>query len=184
MDRLPTAFRPQAQIIYTGHSVPLSMANTSDYVKQLQEVRRLISGALNRDNDALVFQSRSGVPGQPWLEPDILDYLRQLKADRLAPAVVIAPVGFLSDHMEVLYDLDVEAAQLCQSLNLPMARAATAGADPKFVEMIRELILERVDPTRERRAVGTLGVRPDICERDCCPAPQRRWPAATDAPEH
>jgi protoporphyrin/coproporphyrin ferrochelatase len=165
--------REGAQIIYTGHSIPLSMANTSDYVKQLEEVRRLVSHELRHKNNALVYQSRSGAPGQPWLEPDILDYLREVHERKLASAVVLAPIGFISDHMEVLYDLDVEARQLCDSLGLPMARAKTVGVHPKFISMIRELILERVDPTTERRALGSLGARPDVCGEDCCPAPQR-----------
>ncbi|MGB7132849.1 MAG: ferrochelatase, partial [Candidatus Sulfotelmatobacter sp.] len=105
---LPEGLQANSQIIYTAHSVPLSMANTSDYVKQLEEVRRLVSEALGHRNDALVYQSRSGAPGQPWLGPDILEYLRELKAKNLAPAVVLAPISFISDHMEVLYDLDVE----------------------------------------------------------------------------
>src|SRR5208283_5689660 len=133
-------------IVYTAHSIPLSMANTSDYVKQLEEVRRLISEALGQKNDVLVYQSRSGAPGQPWLEPDILDYLRRVKAGNLASAVVLAPISFVSDHMEVLYDLDVEARQLCDSLAQPMVRAKTVGVHPKFVAMVRELILERISP--------------------------------------
>jgi ferrochelatase len=161
------------QIIYTAHSVPTSMANTSDYVRQLEEVRRLVSEALGHHNDALVYQSRSGAPGQPWLEPDILEYLRRVKAENLASAVVVAPIGFISDHMEVLYDLDVEARQLCDSLGLPMTRAQTVGVHPKFIGMIRELIVERMNPGSERRALGVLGPRADICAEDCCPAPQR-----------
>ena len=103
----------------------------------------------------LVYQSRSGAPGQPWLEPDILDYLREVKGKNLASAVVIAPISFISDHMEVLYDLDIEARHLCDSLALPMARAKTVGVHPKFIAMIRELILERTDGS-ERRALGSL----------------------------
>jgi ferrochelatase len=161
------------QFVYTAHSIPLSMANTSDYVKQLEEVRRLVSQALAQKNDALVYQSRSGVPGQPWLEPDILDYLREVKARNLASAVVLAPISFISDHMEVLYDLDVEAQQLCDSLGLVMTRARTVGVHPKFVDMIRKLILERMNPDAEKRAMGSLGPRPDTCAENCCPAPQR-----------
>jgi ferrochelatase len=160
------------QIIYVAHSIPLSMATTSDYVKQLEEVRRLSSAALGIENDSLVYQSRSGAPGQPWLEPDILDHLREVKAKNLASGVVIAPISFISDHMEVLYDLDIEARQLCESLGLPMARAKTVGVHPKFVGMIRELILERTSGT-ERRALGALGARGDLCAEDCCPAPAR-----------
>lgn len=168
---VPENARENVQIIYTAHSIPMSMAETSDYVKQLEEVRRLVSCALRHKNDVLVYQSRSGAPGQPWLEPDILDYLREVKEKKLATAVVIAPIGFISDHMEVLYDLDIEARQLCDSLGLPMTRAKTAGVHPKFVAMIRELILERMNPGQERRALGPLGPRADICAEGCCPAP-------------
>src|ERR1700687_1626731 len=119
------------------------MPNTSDYVRQLEEVTKLVSEKLGVSNHALVYQSRSGAPGQPWLEPDILDYLREVKRRNLASAVVLAPVSFISDHMEVLYDLDIEARQLCETLAIPMARAKTVGVHPKFIGMIRELILER-----------------------------------------
>jgi ferrochelatase len=170
---VPLAAQTNVQIVYTAHSVPISMAATSDYVQQLEEVQRLVSQELGIRHDALVFQSRSGAPGQPWLEPDILDYLRMVKARDLASAVVLAPIGFISDHMEVLYDLDVEARQLCDSLPLPMVRARTVGVHPKFVAAIRELILERVNPGVERRALGTLGARPDVCAEDCCPEPPR-----------
>jgi ferrochelatase len=171
--QLPANERENVQIVYVAHSVPLSMASTSDYVTQLQEVWRLVSEAIGQKNDTLVYQSRSGAPGQPWLEPDILDYLREVKAKNLASAVVIAPIGFISDHMEVLYDLDIEAQQLCDSLGLPMTRAKTVGVHPKFIGMIRELILERMDPSVERRAIGSLGARADVCAEGCCPAPQR-----------
>jgi len=169
LQALPADVRENVQIVYLAHSIPLSMANTSDYVKQLEEVRRLVSAALGHRNDVLVYQSRSGAPGQPWLEPDVLDHLRQVKARNLASAVVLAPIGFISDHMEVLYDLDVEARQLCDALALPMTRAKTVGVHPKFVAMIRELILERMNPELERRAVGALGARADVCAEDCCP---------------
>ena len=181
---LRSAERPKAavptqsgdvQIVYVAHSVPMSMANTSDYVKQLEEVRRLSSAALRITNDALVYQSRSGAPGQPWLEPDILDYLREVKSKNLAAGVVIAPISFISDHMEVLYDLDIEARQLCDSIGLPMARAKTVGVHPKFVGMIRELIMERTAGA-QRRALGSMGARADVCAEDCCPAPVRRRP--------
>jgi ferrochelatase len=181
---VPADARNNVQIVYTAHSIPQSMANTSDYVCQLEEVRKLVSARLGVANDALVYQSRSGAPGQPWLEPDILDYLRKVKARSLASAVVLAPISFISDHMEVLYDLDIEARQLCDSLALPMVRAKTVGVHPKFVAMIRELILERVSSGVERRALGSLGPRQDVCEENCCPAPQRpgRPLAATARP--
>jgi ferrochelatase len=173
LQEIPRNARANVQIVYSAHSIPVSMANTSDYVRQLEEVRRLVSEAMSHHNDALAYQSRSGAPGQPWLEPDMLDHLRQVKAANLASAVVLAPIGFISDHMEVLYDLDVEARQLCNSLDLPMTRAKTVGTHPKFIAMIRDLIMERIDRTQERRALGVLGPRPDVCAENCCPAPRR-----------
>jgi protoporphyrin/coproporphyrin ferrochelatase len=173
---VPANARQNIRVVYTAHSIPLSMAETCDYVSQLEEVRKLVSERLRINNDALVYQSRSGAPGQPWLEPDILDSLREVKAHNLASAVVLAPISFISDHMEVLYDLDIEAQQLCSSLALPMVRAKTVGVHPKFIAMIRELILERMSPDAERRALGSLGPRQDVCAEDCCPAPRRPGP--------
>ncbi len=141
-------------VVYTAHSIPLAMANTSAYVQQLEETVRLVSKGLGRSGDPLVYQSRSGAPGQPWLEPDIGEWLR---AQRPAQ-VVIVPSGFISDHMEVLYDLDTEARAICDELGLHMVRAATAGTHSCFVQMIRELILERIENPRR-----------DICAPDCCP---------------
>jgi ferrochelatase len=173
LNQIPPSQRQNVQIIYTAHSIPVSMANSCDYARQLEEVRQLVSAKLGVSNDALVYQSRSGAPGQPWLEPDILDHLREVKAHNQASAVVLAPIGFISDHMEVLYDLDVEARELCNSLALPMTRAKTVGVHPRFVSMIRELILERTTPGAKRRALGSLGPRQDVCEENCCPAMQR-----------
>jgi protoporphyrin/coproporphyrin ferrochelatase len=169
---IPAQAGQNVQIVYVAHSIPLSMANSCDYVQQLEEVRKAVSARVGTTNDVLVYQSRSGAPGQPWLEPDILDYLREVSSKKLASAVVVAPISFISDHMEVLYDLDIEARQLCDSLGLPMARAKTVGVHPSFVAMIRELIEERVSGA-ERRALGPLGPRADVCPEDCCPAPSR-----------
>lgn len=173
LHEIPADARDHVQIIYVAHSIPISMASTCDYVAQLEEVRRMVSEALGQKNDALVYQSRSGAPGQPWLEPDILDYLRLVKAEKRASAVVVVPISFVSDHMEVLYDLDIQARELCESLGLPMTRAKTVGVHPKFIAMIRELILERMNPRQERRAMGAFGPRTDDCAEDCCPPPQR-----------
>ena len=170
---VPANARGNVQIVYVAHSIPISMANSCDYVRQLEEVRKLVSMRLGVANDTLVYQSRSGAPGQPWLEPDILDHLREVKTRNLASAVALAPISFISDHMEVLYDLDIEAKQFCESVSLPMARAKTVGVHPSFIGMIRQLILERTSPGTERLAVGSLGARPDVCAQDCCPAPQR-----------
>jgi len=178
---LPENARQTAQVIYVAHSIPVSMASTCDYVQQLEEVRQLVSTRMGIRHDALVYQSRSGAPGQPWLEPDILDYLREVKARNSGGAVAVAPISFISDHMEVLYDLDIDARQLCEALALPMVRAKTVGVHPKFIEMIRELILERMNSGTERRALGWLGPRQDVCAEDCCPAPQRPLPPQSTA---
>jgi ferrochelatase len=178
---VPAGVRQNLQIVYTAHSIPVSMANTSDYVRQLEEVTTLVSARLGIRNHALVYQSRSGAPGQPWLGPDILEYLREVKEHDTASAVVLAPISFISDHMEVIYDLDVEARRLCESFSLPMVRAKTVGLHPKFIAMIRELIGERIAPGTERRSLGSLGPRHDECEEGCCPAPMHGPPSAASA---
>jgi ferrochelatase len=161
-----------AYVVFTAHSIPLSMAQTSDYQQQLEETCRLVAEACGVDHWKLVFQSRSGAPRQPWLEPDILAYLERLHQIGIKQ-VVIAPIGFLSDHMEVLYDLDIEAKDLALELGITLVRADTVGTHPAFVRMIRELIAERA-LNAPRLAIGRYGPRHDICEADCCPAPQHQ----------
>lgn len=152
---------PGASLVFTAHSVPVVMAQTSSYVEQLRESAALIAERVHKPW-TLVFQSRSGPPTQPWLEPDINDWLR-----REHPAeVVIVPLGFISDHMEVLYDLDTEAAHLCGELGIRMVRAGTAGIHPKFIAMIAELIAEQTHPGTPRRGLGTPA--PDVCPENCC----------------
>ena len=164
----PVESRASTEIAFTAHSIPQSMAEGSDYHAQLLETCRLIAHSLRHERWRLVFQSRSGPPTQPWLEPDICDYLSTLK-DGGAQQVVIAPVGFISDHMEVLYDLDTEARALSDKLDLKMVRAATVGTHPTFVKMIRELMLERIAPAdTPRRFLGERGPVPDVCPVDCC----------------
>lgn len=174
-ERVQTALTeiPDAHLLYTAHSIPLSMSRGSDYVQQLTEACRLVSECIGQPDWKLVYQSRSGAPGQPWLEPDIGDALREIASSASATRnVVIAPIGFLSDHMEVLYDLDTEARGLSEQLGLKMVRAGTVGVHPKIVAMIRELILERME-RGERRALGRYGPAPDDCRLDCCPPPSR-----------
>ncbi len=145
---------PEAEVIFTAHSVPVSMAQSSPYLDQLRSVcARVLEGAAPR----LVFQSRSGPPGQPWLEPDICDYIRQTDAKRL----IVVPVGFLSDHMEVLYDLDTEAADLARERGIEFVRTGTVGTHPAFVRAIREIVQQAI----------TDGVK--ACAADCCLPPQR-----------
>ena len=156
----------QAQLVFTAHSIPETMAANCDYAAQLQEAGSLIAEALGTERWRVVYQSRSGSPMQPWLVPDIGDYLRELKAQGIEN-VVIAPIGFVSDHMEIIYDLDFEAQNLARELGMKMVRAATAGTHPAFVKMIRELILERV-ANEPRRFVGSRGPVHDVCPADCC----------------
>jgi protoporphyrin/coproporphyrin ferrochelatase len=167
LELIPSERRAQTELAFTAHSIPLTMAANCDYQAELQETCSLVAEGLNHANWRLVFQSRSGPPTQPWLEPDICDYLRELK-ERGTEDVVIAPVGFISDHMEVIYDLDTEARALCEEINLNMVRASTVGAHPSFVKMIRELILERINPTLSRRFLGSRGASHDVCPVDCC----------------
>jgi protoporphyrin/coproporphyrin ferrochelatase len=168
----------------TAHSIPMSMATTSDYVQQLTETARLVCDAVNTRlalslPHQLVYQSRSGAPGQPWLEPDICDHLTASQADG-ARGVVMIPIGFISDHMEVVYDLDTQAREHAAALGFPIRRSSTVGTDSRFIEMIVKLVQERLvaaahgDPIRE--ALGLYGPNHDVCPLDCCPMPQRPLP--------
>ena len=143
---------PEGRLIFTAHSVPVSMAQSSPYVDELNRACAAVASGVGRNHWKLVYQSRSGPPGQPWLEPDICDYLREIHSD-----AVIAPIGFLSDHMEVLYDLDTEARAVCQELGVKMVRAGTVGTHPAMIRMIAELI----------------ETEPAPCLDTCCPAPIR-----------
>jgi len=163
---------PEARLVFTAHSLPLSMASTSDYQVQLQEASRCVAQRVGRDDFDLVWQSRSGPPQVRWLEPDINDYLETLASEGTT-AVVNVPIGFISDHMEVVYDLDTQAAATANSLGVTFVRAATVGTDPRFVDGIIELIEERRSGVAPR-ALGALKIRPDMCASDCCPAPRRR----------
>ncbi len=163
---------PAAALVYTAHSVPVSMATSSQYVAQLEDVCRLVSSRVGRNEWRLVYQSRSGPPTQPWLGPDISDYLRELHVAGVRD-VVVAPIGFIADHMEVLYDLDTEARALCGALGLNLVRARTVGNHPALVSMIAELARERMGQA-EPRWLGTLGPSPDECAADCCAPPLRR----------
>jgi len=153
-------------LVFTAHSIPESMAGNCEYVLQLTEASRLVAESLGQEDWQLVYQSRSGSPTQPWLGPDICDHLRELKAKGVTD-VVVAPIGFVSDHMEVIYDLDVQAKKVADELGIRMVRAATAGTHPLFVQMIRELILERINDVRPRH-LGNREIALDNCTSDCC----------------
>jgi ferrochelatase len=173
LGRIPEERRAAARVAFTAHSIPSAMAAGCDYERQLLETCRLVAEGAGAGDWRLVFQSRSGPPTQPWLAPDICDHLRALK-DEGARDVVVAPVGFISDHMEVLYDLDTEARQLAEEIDINMVRAATVGTHPDFVRMIRALVLERIDACAPRLALGTHGPRADTCAPGCCPPGARR----------
>jgi ferrochelatase len=170
LDEIPEERRAAAEVVYCAHSIPAAMATGCRYEAQLLEACRLVSERAGRQSWKLVYQSRSGPPSQPWLSPDVCDYLRAVHADKKPADVVIAPIGFLSDHMEVLYDLDTEARGVCDELGMNLLRAATPGTHPKMVEMFRSLIEERVGESPMRLAVGQHGPSHDVCPEDCCPS--------------
>jgi len=153
--RAALAELPQGNLVFTAHSIPVSMAQSSPYVAELEAACAAVARNAGKVDWKLVFQSRSGPPGQPWLEPDIGAYLREIRSD-----VVIAPIGFLSDHMEVIYDLDVEAHQICDELGVRMARARTVETHPLMIEMIQQ----------------QLGLDHAECSPGCCAAPVRTTP--------
>ncbi|MEZ5092473.1 ferrochelatase [Nocardioides sp.] len=181
MADLPADVRDDARLVFVTHSIPLTMNAASGprggaYVAQhesvaaavVDQVRREVSRSVDHD---LVYCSRSGPPTVPWLEPDVNDHLEQL-AEAGTRAVVLVPVGFVSDHMEVVYDLDTEALVTADKLGLAAARAATPGVDPRFVALVRELVLERAAAERgelpARSAVGALPAGHDRCPAGCC----------------
>jgi ferrochelatase len=169
LEALPPERRHEATILFTAHSLPTAMARKCDYEAQLREACRLVCQREGLSGWQLVYQSRSGPPSQPWLEPDLRDRLRQLAEETDAGDVVVVPIGFLYENMEIVYDLDVEAADLCDELGLSIVRAEVVGAHPRLVTMIRELILERIEQEPTRLALGSHGPSPDVCPPDCCP---------------
>lgn len=176
--RAALAELPDARLVFTAHSIPVSMNETSGpagglYLAEQRETARLVASAV-RGPDAefdLVWQSRSGPPQVPWLEPDINDQLRALAASGVRD-VVVSPTGFVSDHMEVVWDLDTEARETAAAVGLNYRRASTAGTHPAFVAMVRELVLEELTGA-PRELLGDLGVCGWECPLGCCPAPQR-----------
>jgi len=167
LDQISAERRGTTQIVYTAHSIPNAMAAGCDYEQQLKESCRLVSESFPDQSWRLVYQSRSGPPTQPWLEPDICDYLNELHESGEVTDVIVSPIGFISDHLEVLFDLDTEAKALCDEIGLNMIRAATVGNHPRFITMIRELICERMSNT-PRACLGEYGPSHDVCPEDCC----------------
>jgi ferrochelatase len=155
LTRLPGHVREEARIVFTAHSIPKSMADASQYEHQLSVSCAAIAKQVGL-RWALVYQSRSGRPQDPWLEPDVCEYLRREHAQGLA-AAVICPVGFLCDHIEVLYDLDREAADVCTSLGLPMVRAAAVNDDPLFLDMMADVVLRTMRRYETGRPLPIVG---------------------------
>jgi ferrochelatase len=166
LQHVPADRRDAAALVFTAHSVPVAMARSSSYEQQLHEAARLVAGAVGVHAWDLAYQSRSGPPAQPWLEPDIRDHLRDL-AGRGVRDAVVSPIGFVSDHLEVLYDLDIEAQALARELGISMVRTGTAGTHPAYVAMIRELIGERTAGLAPRW-LGDAGASPETCVAGCC----------------
>jgi protoporphyrin/coproporphyrin ferrochelatase len=182
VEALPAEVRDAGRLVFVTHSVPTSMDDTSGpdggaYTAQHRDVAETVAAGVaaatgvRRDLD-LVFCSRSGPPTQSWLEPDVNDHLEKLAAGGV-PSAVLVPIGFVSDHMEVRFDLDTEALETARRIGLPVTRAATVGTHPAFVGAVRELVLERAAVSRgeqpTRSALGTLGPSHDVCPARCCP---------------
>jgi len=160
--------RGPVRVLFSAHSIPMAMADGCLYEKQLKETAALVAKAAGADNHEVVYQSRSGAPSQPWLEPDVLDRMREL-AGSGDDAFVIHPIGFISDHMEVKFDLDIQASELADELGVELVRAATVGTHPAFIDTIRQLVLEELEGT-ERLSRGEMGLLPEQCRTGCCPS--------------
>ncbi len=176
LEQLPEGERDDATILFCAHSIPLVMSEHSNYLLQLNESARLICEAAGCDRWQLAFQSRSGPPHQPWLEPDVCDYAKQLFQEEGLQNLIVVPLGFISDHIEVLYDLDEELAEVCEALGVRFVRAKTVGVHPEFVRMVVDLIEERLTEGTPRPCVGDLSPNPDLCPSDCCLYPVTRPP--------
>jgi ferrochelatase len=167
LDELPADRRNHATVLFTAHSLPESMARHAPYVTQLHDACTLVAAGLEQARWDLVYQSNNASYGEPWLEPDISDAIKKL-ADNGVKDVIVVPIGFVCDHMEVVLDLDVEAQATAAEAGVNMLRAATVGTHPAYISMVRELIEERLHPDRERLSLGGLGPSHDICPADCC----------------
>jgi protoporphyrin/coproporphyrin ferrochelatase len=193
--QLPADVGDAVRIVFVTHSVPTAMdaaagPRGSAYTGLHEDVARTVADEVARRTGTapgwdLVYCSRSGPPSQPWLEPDVNDHLRALHAGGVR-GVVVVPFGFVSDHMEVVYDLDTEAAATAGELGLAFVRTPTVGTDPRFVAALVDLVLERAAVLRgeavERPATGALGAFHDVCPVDCCRNLRGRRPAAAGVP--
>ena len=163
MARLPADVRPHARLVFTAHSVPVSMTGAERYRRQVHESAQLVASAVGAADWTVVFQSRSGRPEDPWLGPDVCEYLRASAAT--VPAVVLVPIGFVCDHIEVLYDLDHEAAEVCRDAGLPMVRAAAVNDNPAFLDMAASVVTDVVTRYQSGRPLPIVSAtRPERVE--------------------
>lgn len=168
LDKIDAKSQARTPILFTAHSLPQSMASNAPYERQLEEACKLVATALSHPSWRLVYQSNNASYGrEQWLGPDISEALATVHAEG-AQDVIVAPIGFVCDHMEVVIDLDIEAAAVATKLGLNMLRAKTVGSHPAYVQMVRELIIERMTPGSEPLALGTLGPSPNQCGATCC----------------
>ena len=175
----------RVRVLFSTHSVPTAMAAASGpeetrvegsggwYVEQHLSACRWVMEQLHDDAPELpdwqlVYQSRSGAPHIPWLEPDVNDVIEGLAEEGAADAVVVVPIGFVTDHVEVVWDLDTEAKETAQEKGLAFRRVATSGEDPRFIAALADLVQERLDPRFPRRVVTDFGGTPDVCGANCC----------------
>lgn len=177
----------RTRVLFTTHSIPTAMSIASGpeetrgehgeggwYVAQHEAACRYVMDRLEAETDApgpaweLAYQSRSGAPHIPWLEPDVNDVISELAEQDAADAVVVVPIGFVTDHVEVVWDLDTEAKETAQEVGLAFRRVATSGSDPRFIEALVDLVLERLDADAPRLAVSDFGMTPDVCGAGCC----------------
>ena len=156
-----------AALAFTAHSLPVTMAAQADYEAQLREACGLVAEGLGVDDWQLAFQSNNARSGDPWLSPTVEEAFASIQASGRS-SVVVVPIGFVCDHMEVVMDLDVEARECATELGLGYFRAATVGAHPAYVAMVRQLIVERLSANPERPCLGSRGPQPDYCGPDCC----------------
>ena len=166
LEHAPTS-QEEVVLIFTAHSLPLSMAQCTDYEAQLREACSLVGQAVEINSWQLAYQSNNASYGEPWLEPDITDALEKIKSSG-SSKVVIVPIGFVCDHMEVVLDLDIEAKEQANSLDLQMVRAGTVGKHPAYVAMVRDLIIERMSKDPKRQYLGNRGANGDYCTPNCC----------------
>ena len=176
-DRLETV-SPDAPILFTAHSLPVAMARHADYEAELNEACGLVAEAAGLADWHLAYQSNNARTGVPWLAPTVEDALLSIKKAGHRD-VVVAPIGFVCDHMEVVLDLDVEAREYAAELGLTMTRAATVGAHPRYVGMVHDLIVERVSARAERQTLGSRAAKPDVCSPGCCLSGRPGPPAPT-----